>query len=453
MKEKTVAAISTPAGEGGISVIRISGAEALQVADRVFKAFNGKALTELKGYSAAYGRVVLGNENIDDGVALVFKAPHSYTGEDVVEISVHGGTIVARSTLRAIYGAGAYPAGPGEFTKRAFLNGKIDLAKAESIMGIISAKSDAALKISRAAREGRVSREIDSVIEYLLEAAASIAAYSDFPDEDIEGLNPDSFKKMLKACLDKLSALLKSYDAGRVLREGIDCCIAGKPNVGKSTLMNMLSGTERSIVTDIAGTTRDVIESRVQVGEVILNLADTAGIHETEDLVEKAGVDKAVQRLEAAPLVLAVFDTSLPLDAEDIGLLKRLDKKHTLIVLNKSDLEQRLDKAAFEGFETILVSAKSSSGIKELTEAVERISGAASLSAEDVVLINERQRSCVQRAFCALTEALDALETGMTVDAVGVCLDDCLAALLELTGKRVTSEVADEVFKRFCIGK
>lgn len=453
MEEKTVAAISTPPGEGGISVIRISGAAAFEVADKVFKAFNGKPLSDLKGYSAAYGEIVLNGENIDDGVALVFRAPHSYTGEDVVEISVHGGVVVARNTLRAVYGAGAYPAGPGEFTKRAFLNGKTDLAKAESIMGIISAKSDAALKISRAAREGRVSKEIESVVEYLLKTAASIAAYSDYPDEDIEGLDTKTFKEMLLKCSDKLSRLLINYDAGKVLREGIDCCIAGKPNVGKSTLMNMLSGSERSIVTDIAGTTRDVVENRVQVGDIILNLADTAGIHETDDPVERAGVDRAVKKLSDAPLVLAVFDTSLPLDSDDIKLLERLDKSRTLIVLNKSDLEQRLDKTVFDGFETVFISAKNNSGNSELSKAVGRISGAAALSADDAVLISERQRSCVQRAFSAITDAVDALETGMTIDAVGVCLDDCLAALLELTGKRVTSEVTDEVFKRFCVGK
>ena len=453
MKERTIAAVCTPQGEGGISVIRVSGGEAISCADKIFRPFGKKSLASLDGYSAAYGEIIFENETVDDEVALVFRAPKSYTGEDVVEISVHGGTASARKTLRALYACGAYPAAAGEFTERAFLNGKIDLAKAEGIMGIISAKTDTALKIARAAKTGKISTDIDSTVQSLLETAASIAAYSDYPDEDIEGLSIENFGSMLSKTEKKLSALLKNYDAGKILREGIDCCIAGKPNVGKSTLMNMLSGFDRSIVTDIAGTTRDVVETTVRSGDIILNLADTAGIHTTGDPIEKAGVDRALSRLDTASLILAVFDISAPLDGDDAYIIEKLDKKRTLIVLNKCDLEQRADLGAFDGFECVQISAQKEIGAELLKEKITEISGAAKLSQNDAVLISERQRSCVQRALDSVKEAENALLSGMTPDAVGVCVDDCLAALLELTGKRVTSEVTDEVFRRFCVGK
>ena len=259
MSERTIAALSTPAGEGGIAVIRISGEDAIAIADKVFSAFGGKKLCSLQGYSAAYGEIVSENESIDDGVALVFRAPKSYTGEDVVEISVHGGNASAKAVLRALYSAGAVPAKAGEFTERAFLNGKLDLSKAESIMGIISAKSEAALRLSRGAKQGKVSREIEEITNKLLETASSLAAYADYPDEDIEGLTFDNFSALLNTCENRLFNLLSSYDAGKIIREGLDCAIVGKPNVGKSSLMNMLSRHERSIVTDIAGTTIDIV--------------------------------------------------------------------------------------------------------------------------------------------------------------------------------------------------
>ncbi len=454
MSERTIAAIATPLGEGGISVIRISGADAIAVADKCFEAFSGKKLIELDGYQAAYGKVIDNSSNVlDDAVALVFKSPKSYTGENVVEISVHGGTIIARQVLRRTLECGATLATGGEFTKRAFLNGKLDLTKAESVMGLISARNDAAAKISRGAREGRISRDTADILEKLLETAASLAAFADYPDEDIPNLNQENFSRLLDECFDKCQKLISTYDAGRIIREGINCAIVGKPNVGKSTLMNLLCGSDRSIVTDIAGTTRDVIETTVSVGDITLNLADTAGIHETDDTVEQFGVDRAKEKIDNAELLLAVFDSSVPLDNDDKQLLDSINGKKCIVILNKTDLDAAFDKADLGDFEIIETSAKSGDGYHELCSAINRICKTESLSPDDTVLINERQRDCVNRALAAVSAARDALLCGMTLDAVGVCVDDAIAALLELTGKRVTNEVCDEIFKRFCVGK
>lgn len=453
MSERTIAAIATPLGEGSLGVIRISGDNAIAVADKVFKSFSGKKLSELSGYSAAYGEIVENEKVIDDGVALVFRSPKSYTGEDVVEISIHGGRLMLKSALRVILQNGAFMAGPGEFTKRAFLNGKLDLTKAESIMGLISANSEAELRLSRAAHIGGVSKKIDKIESDLVSADASIAAYSDYPDEDIEGLDYENFIKMLQSARAEIENMLSTYDAGRVLREGIETVIVGKPNVGKSTLMNMLSGAERSIVTDVAGTTRDVIEDTVMVGDITLRLADTAGIHNTDDTVESIGVQRAKGRIDTAELVLAVFDSTTPLDGDDLSLLSDVKNRNTIIVVNKSDLESNIDMTAFGGMRVVTVSAKNSTGYEELSKQISEISGTANLNPDTAVLIGERQRACAERALEAVNEAINALIGGQTMDAVGVCVDDALAALFELTGKRVTNEVTDEIFRKFCVGK
>lgn len=449
----TIAAVSTPQGEGGIGVIRISGEDAIAVADKCFRSFSGEKLSEIGGYSALYGRVFEGDEPLDEAVALLFRAPKSYTGEDVVELSVHGGRLMVKAVLRTVLSCGAKLADAGEFSKRAFLNGKMDLAKAESIMGLISAQNDLSLKISRAAKSGRISREIDTVIENLLETAASLSVYADYPDEDIEGLSFDRFCAMLGDCLLKLERLVSNYDAGRVIREGIDCAIVGKPNVGKSTLMNLLVGSERSIVTDVAGTTRDIIEENVTVGGVVLRLADTAGIHETDDTVERVGVARAKQRIDNAGLILAVFDASCGLDEDDIKLLESLKGRACIVILNKTDKGNIVDKSVFDGFECVECCAKEGAGVKELSDAVAKVTKIECLDPDTAVLISERQRDCAVKAKFAVEEALGALRAGVTLDAVGVCIDDALSALLELTGKRVTNEVSDEVFRRFCVGK
>lgn len=454
MAEKTIAAICTPLGMGAIAVIRISGDDAVKIADSCFCSAGGKRLCELKGYQALFGKITEENgDMIDEAVALVFKAPHSFTGEDTVELSVHGGTVTARSTLRRALECGAVMADHGEFSKRAFLNGKIDLAQAESIAGMISAKSDEALKMSVSVKQGSVSSKISEITEKLLETAACFAAYADFPDEDIEQLRPENFKALLLKTQDSLQKLLNTFDNGRLINNGIDCAIVGKPNVGKSTLMNMLSGSDRSIVTDIAGTTRDIIENTVNLDGIILNLADTAGIRETDNEVEKAGVERAKKRKESALLVLAVFDSSSLLEEGDKKLLSELSPDNTVVVINKSDLEKKISESDFNGFTAVSVSAKDKKGLAELKEAIEKTVNYKKISQGAAVLITERQRDCAKRALEFTNEALLDFESGITFDAVAVTLDSAINALLELTGKRVTTEVADEVFKRFCIGK
>ena len=454
MSEKTVAAISTPKGQGGIAIVRISGEEAIAVADKCFVSASGRKIAELSGYSALFGKVKdSSGAAIDEAVALLFRAPKSYTGENVVEISVHGGIVPARECLKAVYAAGAYPAGAGEFKKRAFLNGKIDLSNAEGVMEIIGARSSAALGIARGAKEGKISREIDNITEKMLFAASSIAAYSDFPDEDIEGLDFEHFSAMLEECEEALYKLLSTFEGGQAVLSGVPTAIVGKPNVGKSTLMNMLSREERSIVTDKAGTTRDIVETSVLAGDISLILSDTAGIRDTEDEIEQIGVDKAVKKLNTAALVLAVFDLSKPLDNEDGKLLSLIKDKRVIAVLNKSDLPQKADTSRFKGLNTVSVAAKEGKGLDNLIEKIAEVCGADKLTGDEAVLLNERQYSCVLRAKEAITEAKKDLLSGVTLDAVGVLIDDALNALLELSGKRASEDVVEEIFKNFCIGK
>ena len=452
MSERTIAAISTPSGEGGIAVIRISGNDAISIAEKSFRSFSGKALSSLSGYSALYGEIIDGDKVIDDAVALVFLEPKSFTGEDTVELSVHGGKLVARDTLRVVLANGANLALPGEFTKRAYLNGKLDLASAESIMEIISAKNETALRISRMAKEGKVSKKIEEIIADLLKLDASISVYSDYPDEEIEGLDTPSFLSALEKTENSLSELLSSYDTGKIIRDGVETSIVGKPNVGKSTLMNLLCRADRSIVTSVAGTTRDVVESTVTLDDITLILSDTAGIHSTDDVVEKAGVERSINRLNSSALVLAVFDISRPVDDDDRELLKILGD-NAIIILNKNDLKPQFDTSIFDGKQTVCISAKDNSGIEKLYEIISSVVNKKKIDGDEAILISERQRNCANKAYSSIIEAKNALINGVTIDAVGVCIDDCLSALLELTGKRVTNEVTDEVFKRFCVGK
>lgn len=453
--DKTIAAISTPLGTGGVGMIRLSGEKAREIGDRIFRGTGGKTLAAAPGYTALYGKVYTGEQVLDEAVALVFAAPHSYTGEDVVELSVHGGLYVVRELLRSAVSAGAALAGPGEFTRRAFLNGKLDLAQAESVMNIISATGEQSLRAASAVREGAVSERTDTLASRLMDAAAELAAFSDYPEEEIPQLEPEAFSACLREVKSGLASLLSTYDAGRILREGVDTVIAGRPNVGKSTLMNLLAGCQRSIVTPVAGTTRDVVEETVMLGDIRLNLADTAGLRQTEDLVEQIGVQRSRERMGRAGLILAVFDASQPADAEDLALIGFCKNRPAVAVVNKTDLPVLFDASPLResGIPVVFLSAQQNSGLSELVSAVERLTGAASLDPSAVILVNERQRECVAKALEAVGDAVNALEAGYTLDAVGVCLDDALAELLKLTGRRVTDAVADEVFRRFCVGK
>ncbi len=452
----TIAAISTPAAPAGLGVIRLSGDDAIAVACRVFRAAHpARTLDKLDGYTAAYGHVFDTDGDIDDCVALVFRAPHSYTGEDTVELSCHGGLYLLQRTLRACLAAGAKPAGAGEFTRRAFIGGKMDLTGAESVMELIAADGRLAARTALAAREGATYRRLQSVKESLLGVAAQFGAFVDYPDEDIPELRTDALADTIAEAKHAIAALLDTFDAGRVLRQGIDTVIVGSPNVGKSTLMNCLAGCERSIVTDIAGTTRDVVEETVRLGDVTLRLADTAGIRDTDDRVETVGVTLARRRLQCAALVLAVFDGSRPLTDEDKALAASVADTATIAVINKADCDERTDRAWLESHfdRVVTLSAKSGEGVAALTEAVAQVTGVERLDAAEPMLATERQRDCAARCLACLDEAADALALGMTLDAVAVSLDGAIAAILDLTGERTTEAVVDEVFARFCVGK
>lgn len=455
MNDKTIAAISTAQGEGGIGVIRISGRDAIIIADKVFKALNGKPLSNMKGYSAAFGHIVSDNETIDECVATVFREPRSYTGENVAELSCHGGMFITREVLRLVLDNGAVPAQAGEFTKRAFLNGKLDLTEAEAVIDIISAKSKTAARAALCAKEGALWNRVEAIKSKLVTTAAHLSAWADYPEEDIEEVSTESLSETFVDVKKELDKLLDTYDKGQTVKEGIDTVIAGKPNAGKSTLMNLLSGHNRSIVTEIPGTTRDIIEETVLVGDVILRLSDTAGLRDTSDTVEKIGVDLARKRLKNCGLVLAVFDSAEELDQNDIDLIEALNDTETIAIINKSDLESKIDEEYIKDRipRVVKISAKTGDGYEQLEKIIVEIAGTDSFNPSEGILANERQRQAVLNARKALTEALDALNMGMTFDAVEVALEDAIAYILELTGERVSEVVVDNVFHNFCVGK
>ncbi len=422
----TIAAISTAQGEGGIGVIRVSGDGAIEIADKVFKNINNKKIKDMKGYTAAFGSIVFEGEKLDEAVALVFRAPHSYTGEDVVELSCHGGMYITKQVLRAVLEAGAVPAEAGEFTKRAFLNGKLDLTEAEAVIDIISAKSKSAARSAICVKEGALRKKITEVKDDLLSLTAHLSAWADYPEEDIAEVSDEDILVTCERAEFTLKRLLDTYDSGQAVKQGIDTVIAGRPNVGKSTLMNLLSGTEKSIVTDIPGTTRDVVEDTVLVGDVILRLSDTAGLRDTDDAVEKIGVDRARKKLSQCGLLLAVFDNSRELDSDDLELIEMSHEVPTVAIINKRE---------------------------DIINAVEKIAGTQNLNPSEGILSNERQRSNVYNALNSVREAKAAVETGMTFDAVTVSLEDAISELLEMTGEKTSDEVIDRVFHNFCVGK
>ncbi len=451
----TIAAISTGQAAGGIGIVRISGEKALFVADRIFKTVSGIKLENLSGYKAAFGKVFYEEKLIDEAVALVFKAPKSYTGEDVVEISCHGGLLVTKQVLRAALSAGAEPAQPGEFTKRAFLNGKMDLTQAESVMGVITAKSDQAKSAALNVLDGTLSRKISDISSSLKKTAAQMAAWVDYPDDEIDDLSDGNLYEVLKKVKEELDFLVKRFDVGKVVFEGVETAIVGKPNVGKSTLMNLLSGYEKSIVTSVAGTTRDIVEETVNFGNTVLRLADTAGLHETDDTVEKIGVDRTKQKLDRAALVLAVFDSSRELSEEDRQILEMAKEKNLIAIINKTDLTNKLEVEKINKYakSVVYLSAKEEKGLKELETAVEKMLGTDNFDTSAATLMNERQFNCCQIALQNINEALNALSIGLTRDAINVNIDVAIENLDILTGEKATESVVNEIFSQFCVGK
>lgn len=453
MENTTIAAISTALGAAGISVIRISGDRAVEIADNVFR--SNKKLCDMQGYTCAFGAVYEKGEKIDECVATVFLKPHSYTGENVVELSCHGGLYVTRKTLQAVFAAGAIPAQAGEFTKRAFLNGKLDLTEAEAVMDIINAKSKASARAALSVKEGALSKRIGDVKALLLDKAAHLNAWADYPEEDIPEVSQKELLSALSTAEEELKRILIGYDNGKILKEGIDAVIIGKPNVGKSTLMNLLAGFDKSIVTSVAGTTRDVVEETVNIGEITLNLSDTAGIRESKDEIEKIGVDKAKKKLTTASLILCVFDSSQELSAEDREILDALDQIPAVAIINKTDLPQTLDidiiKEKIQ--DIVYMSAKEQQGLDELYQAVRRLCLLEDFDTTQALLYNERQRTLTEKAKTAVEEAESALRLGVTFDAVTVAIEEAAAYLAELVGESVSEEVIDRVFHSFCVGK
>lgn len=451
----TIAAISTGQAAGGIGVVRISGENALSVADRIFKTVSGIKLEKLSGYKAAFGKVFFEEKCVDEAVALVFKAPKSYTGEDVVEISCHGGLLVTKQVLRATLANGAVPAEAGEFTKRAFLNGKMDLTRAESVMNIISAKSEQAKSAALNTLDGALYKKISEISLSLKKIAAQMAAWVDYPDEEIDDLSDEKLKATLLMAKEELEKLIKSFDVGQIIIEGVETAIVGKPNVGKSTLMNLLSGCEKSIVTSVAGTTRDIVEETVTLGNNVLRLADTAGLHDTQDTVEKIGVDRTRQKLDRASLVLAVFDSSTEIDDEDMEIIKMCNGKNAVAIINKTDLNTNFNAEKInKSFESVVyLSAKDRNGIQELEKAIEKTLGTADFDTSAATLMNERQLACCKGALQSIDEAISALEIGMTRDALNVNIDVAVESLDTLTGEKATESVVNEIFSQFCVGK
>ena len=452
----TICALATPPGAGGIAVVRVSGPEAYAVVGEIFTPRNpAKQVAEAKGYTAMLGHYHLRGEEMDETIALFFRAPHSYTGEDVIELSVHGGNAMAQGLLEALYLAGAAPAGPGEFTRRALENGRMSLTQAEAVMEIISAEGRQGAALAKSALDGALARRIAGIQAALQTLAAHLTAWIDYPEEDVPELDPAHLRTVLGAVREELDGLIRSYDAGAVLREGVDCAIVGRPNAGKSTLLNLLAGFDRAIVTPVAGTTRDVVEQAVQLGDVRLNLFDTAGLRQTEDAIEAEGIRRSWKKLEEAGLILAVFDGSERPTREDLELAKRCAGRPAIALVNKEDKPSQFDAEWIAPYFAMVlpVCCREEGSRKVIAAAVARLLGTGSIDPHAASLSGQRQLSAALRARDAVAGALDAAAGGFGLDAVSVCVDDALDALCDLTGENASEAVIEQVFERFCVGK
>ncbi|NLW79821.1 MAG: tRNA uridine-5-carboxymethylaminomethyl(34) synthesis GTPase MnmE [Ruminococcaceae bacterium] len=452
----TIAAIATPPGQGGIAVVRLSGPESYDVASQVFVPKNTqKNVKDNPAQMALYGHFIHRGKVIDDGMMLGFRAPASYTGEDVVEFSCHGSEVVSGMLLSACIECGAAPAGPGEFTRRAFLNGRISLTQAEAVMDLVASSSRQAAAAAESALEGALYRKIQEIEESLVTLAGHLAACVDFPEEDVEELTAQEFARVSRQARAELAALVENYDRGMVIKRGVRAAIVGSPNVGKSTLFNVMSGFERAIVTPVAGTTRDVVREQIQVGGIQLLLSDTAGLHQTEDVVEAEGIRRSEAEMEQAALLIAVYDGSQPLDVAGRALAESCAGKPAVAVINKSDLGTMIDVAELLPWfaEAVVVSANERDTAETIEQAILRLLKLNDMDTDAAMLANQRQLRAAEAALMALDDADAALMAGYTLDAAGVCLEDALSALKELSGENVAEAVIDEVFSAFCVGK
>ncbi|MCL2023881.1 MAG: tRNA uridine-5-carboxymethylaminomethyl(34) synthesis GTPase MnmE [Oscillospiraceae bacterium] len=455
-----IAAISTPNGAGGIGIVRISGHNALVIAARVFRPKNPVDITKSAGYRVYYGHAVKEDgEILDECLCTVFRAPKSYTGEDCAEISCHGGLYITQQVLRQCINAGARAAQAGEFTLRAYLNGRVGLEQAEAVAAMISAQGESSLKAAQNALDGALGAKVTAMADTLAHMAAQVAAWVDYPDEDIDTPESEDILARLSPIGAQLLALIDGYENGRLMREGADTVICGKPNVGKSTLMNLLCGDERAIVTELAGTTRDILEETVRLGEVILRLADTAGLRESDSVVEQIGVQRARERIKKADLCLLIVDGSQPLEKEDKRLLEDCKDRRAIVIVNKEDLPQQLDINELEGYSLPVVKlcAKTSnaqnSGLERLKSTVLDVLGNANFDPNAPTLISERQLACCQKALDSINGAIFDLKLGITLDAAQISLEDALSDLLEIRGIDARDAVVDAVFSGFCVGK
>lgn len=457
----TICALATPPGAGGIAVVRVSGPEAYAVVGEIFTPRNpAKRVADAKGYTAMLGHYHLRGEEMDETIALFFRAPHSYTGEDVIELSVHGGNAMAQGLLEALYLAGAAPAGPGEFTRRALENGRMSLTQAEAVMEIISAEGRQGAALAKSALDGALARRIAGIQAALQTLAAHLTAWIDYPEEDVPEVSQSELITTLSEQKDTLDQLIAGYGAGAVLRRGVDCVLLGRPNVGKSTLLNLLAGFDRAIVTPIAGTTRDVLEQAVMLGDtgIRLNLFDTAGVRdvgEHGDAVEAEGIRRSWKKLDEAGLILAVFDGSEPLTREDLALAQRCAGRPAIALVNKEDKPTQFDAEIIASdFAMVLpVCCQEEGSRRVIAAAVARLLGTNNIDPHAASLSGQRQLAAATRARDAVAGALDAVSGGFGLDAVSVCVDDALDALCDLTGENASENVINEVFERFCVGK
>lgn len=457
-KEDTIAAITTGISNAGVGIIRISGDRACEITDRVFQAENKKKkASNMKSYTAAFGKIYDGDDLIDESILLVMKAPHTYTCEDVCELQCHGGIVVLRKILDLVLRNGARAAEPGEFTKRAFLGGRIDMSQAESVMSLINAKNDFAVRTSVDQLQGRLKNTIVNMREKILYNVAFIESALDDPEHySLDGF-PDKLRMIIDDILIQVERLINTFDNGKVLSEGINTVIVGKPNAGKSSLLNMFVGEDRAIVTDMAGTTRDTLSEIVNVRGITLNIIDTAGIRETDDLVEKIGVDKAIKSVDKADLVLYVVDGSVELDENDQRIIEKIRDKNVIVIINKSDLEIKIERDAICRYidaEVIQLSAMTGDGSEELYDMLNKMFFEGSLSYNDQLYItNARHKNELVCTKNALEKVIESIDMGMEEDFFSIDMMDAYEHLGLIIGETARDDLADKIFKDFCMGK